>query len=845
MTQRDPGRSLIRAGVFLLGLLLLLYTLVFFTHNMLTLGADLKQGQTLKDLGFIDLTWSEEGRGIRVVDLAEGSPAFLQGIREGDLIVSVNGVETLLDGYDPAALWGPPEAGRQLRLDCRRGDEIHRFELIREPARLEQRLVTLTLRITMPLFMAAYVLVGLWGLLRRSDVPVMVLIVLFCFSFGSLYGFVFLFGGGPTSVLSEILRVAHRIIGYVFGLAPGCWLLIFLTFPEEHPALRRSRWATSAAVFLLPLGLLVCAFQWDERQFPFIVAYTLVFSLYFFLGIRLLEKNMGRATAMFRKRQLRMIRYGLNFGSLSLLAGIVSLLGTLAMNEFGIEGWNPFVTLLMLCFIAGQAGGLLIPFTFLNSFFQSNMLESESALKKKLVYAGTSVGLLVCFLLGIFLAGKAVVELFGLDDPSLIILAALLLAIAFGPLRKKLMVRVEERVYPERTRHRQSLKDFASQIAGLHTLPDLVARTATWFEETLSVRPALLLPAAAADLPFRPDDPRSVLEKVRDRSNFFWDEVTGENPEVVSEERAWAEEKGVAITLPMVAGDEFVGTLNVGAKRSGEDFTGGDLEIFEEAAGHAAQAVRTLSLQAEYVEKKRMERDLDVAKGIQKNLMPRCIPEVKGLDLFGESRSCFEVAGDYFDLLPVDGDRLLLVIADVSGKGAGAALIMANLQASLRLAVKLEHPLPDIVHEINNLIVQNTAPNQFITFFLARWDSASRTLRYINAGHNPPALIRAGGDVERLSPTGMILGILPDNAYREEEAVLHPGDLIALFTDGYSEAMNAAGEEFGEDRLVAVVRDHREQKPADIARALLNAVESFTRGEAPDDDLTLILAKAR
>jgi sigma-B regulation protein RsbU (phosphoserine phosphatase) len=286
-----------------------------------------------------------------------------------------------------------------------------------------------------------------------------------------------------------------------------------------------------------------------------------------------------------------------------------------------------------------------------------------------------------------------------------------------------------------------------------------------------------------------------------------------------------------------------VGTLNLGTKQNGEDFTGGDLEIFEEAAGHAAQAMRTITLQGEYVEKKRMERDLDVARNIQKQLLPQEIPEMEGLQLFGESRSCFEVAGDYFDLIPIGENRLLLVIADVSGKGAGAALIMANLQASLRLAVKLGHPLREIVCEINNLIHQNTSSAQFITFFLGDLDVGRGELQYINAGHNPPVVVHSDGELQHLSTTGMVLGVQEDRDYELRSISLSHGDVLTLYTDGYSEAFNPVGEEFGEERLIETIVENRCGSPDEIARALREELLRFTEGKPLDDDLTIVIAK--
>jgi sigma-B regulation protein RsbU (phosphoserine phosphatase) len=207
------------------------------------------------------------------------------------------------------------------------------------------------------------------------------------------------------------------------------------------------------------------------------------------------------------------------------------------------------------------------------------------------------------------------------------------------------------------------------------------------------------------------------------------------------------------------------------------------------------------------------------------------------------SRFSLEVAGDYYDVITVDDTQTVLAVGDVSGKGAGAALLMANLQASLRTAIGVGVKLSDAVARINDLIHRNTSPEQYITFIVGVFNSATSEFVYVNAGHNSPIVIRANGETELLETGGLILGCLPGVAYEEGVVRLNSGDLLFMFTDGVSEAMNDDNEEFGEDRIRDFIVVHRTLSPSDILSQLEEAVNHFCGREPNEDDSTVLIAR--
>lgn len=243
------------------------------------------------------------------------------------------------------------------------------------------------------------------------------------------------------------------------------------------------------------------------------------------------------------------------------------------------------------------------------------------------------------------------------------------------------------------------------------------------------------------------------------------------------------------------------------------------------------------------LQRTRFENELEVARRIHARLLPVAPPSVAGLDVAGLSESAREVGGDYFDHLDLGEGRLLLVVADVSGKGVPAALLMSGFRAALLSQGVSGAPPAEMASRLNEFLLRSVEPGRFVTAFLGLLDAESGRLVYVNAGHNPPVLLRKGGEVEMLSQGGHILGIFAGTPYASGEASLAEGDLLALYTDGVTEGVDAAGEQWGEDRLVALLRDARGERAGAIASRIVREVRRFESQRGPADDITVLIAK--
>ena len=243
-------------------------------------------------------------------------------------------------------------------------------------------------------------------------------------------------------------------------------------------------------------------------------------------------------------------------------------------------------------------------------------------------------------------------------------------------------------------------------------------------------------------------------------------------------------------------------------------------------------------------ELERKKAELKIAHDIQMSFLPERLPEVPGFELAALSLPAKEVGGDFYDAIPLPGGRTAFVIADVSGKGVPAALFMALSRTVLRANSLIPRSARDAVTEANMLIAEDAKSGMFVTLFYAVADPGKKTLTYVNAGHNPPLLFRAGGDSPTgLKGTGIILGVMPEAEYGEETIHLASGDLVLFYTDGVTEAINPGEEQFGETRLIETVAGSLDRPPAEIVEKIRDAVVAFSGDEPQFDDLTLMVLR--
>jgi len=294
------------------------------------------------------------------------------------------------------------------------------------------------------------------------------------------------------------------------------------------------------------------------------------------------------------------------------------------------------------------------------------------------------------------------------------------------------------------------------------------------------------------------------------------------------------------LCAPLTIGDRVVGVLYVDFLFTQREISEEDVRLVAQIARFAAMKLETTRLREESMQKRLMDEELRTAYLIQKGLLPDAPPSTPGYTFEGRNRPCRTVSGDYYDFVVRDDGRIYFVIADVSGKGVTAALIMAGLQASFRIFTKSD-PTPGVLLEQMNAAIHETIPrSKFVTIFAGRIDPGTGAIEYANAGHTPPIWVRADSCIE-LSDTDLLLGMKTLTRYREQSIALSPGEALLLFTDGITEAETLEGEQLGTERFHGARTRLFAHAARDIADEIEGIVFDFTSGEPLEDDLTLMV----
>ncbi len=835
-------KQVIKYFTGLLGVVLFVYVLVFFAAEATAVRRWQRSGTTSSAAQMIDDSSLVFLR-VDSVDFVSPPLPIL-----GDTITSIDDSAATMgrwrDYFDsPEPPWKvvPIEFvhnARTLRTEIR----------TRVPAYGEFLLVT-TIQVLRFLISFLFVVVGLWAFFKRPDSPGVRALALFSFAMGSFM---------ITSV--RILPAQFVAFRVPFGdIAVGIydtfstffsafWLNLAFLFPQPNRFIRKHP-AWAYLICYLPITLVVLILvipQLAQVRATIGSWFLLVMALPVFAGFALLTARYVRAKDRLEKRQTRLVLSGSGVG--------LFLLFLLVLLAVVFQGWfieNPQRALVTIN--VAFLGLLLSPVSFAYAFGRYRLLDVEARLRRGTRYV-IAVGFLVAliggagFMLSVFLGRQL-----GETGSNMAVFIAVLAAFGVFPLARKAQGLLEEKVYPERQRLRQMILDFLQESTAL---PD---KQSYWMQLEERLRSGLMVdgvyPAMCSlegdCLLLRDSEPIPI----RCRSDFVQRLERERRPMMVDEalccgavnftddETEWLKSNQVAVVLPLITRGHLIGLVGLGMKTEREDYVAEELRILDSLASQVAVASENMRLLEENVEKHRLEEQLQMARRIQNGFLPQELPPTPGLEIAARSRFCLEVAGDYYDVIPLEDGETVLAVADVSGKGAGAAMLMANLQASLRTAVGVGTQLAGIVGRINDLICRNTPVEEYITFFVGVYNPESREFTYVNAGHNPPLLLRESGQVELLGKGGLILGTMPRFQYDQETIRLAPGELLLMYTDGVSEAMNSMEEEFGEECMKKLLWEHRALGPKELLARLETEVVAFAGSEQFEDDFTLVLVR--
>lgn len=665
---------------------------------------------------------------------------------------------------------------------------------------------------------------------------------------------------------------------YVWELFFPLLLLFALVFPSETELFRRRRYLRYA-IFLPHLfhifwvsfftspeklagwfsleqmapgpRLVLSPFAYVLRVTALFLAVAYKFHVRFFslvnfsyaaVAVALLFYRQSRLANARIKSQVRLILAGLGIGmGLYTVAFILP-----ALFDFTLaEPWRYALTIAALVTGCGAVGWAILRHRF---------MDVRVIFRQNLVYFLSTGFLVGIYILSAAQLGRYVRRVLGAKTPVLEIGFILLALVFFQPVMERLDDLVKRLFIRQRSDFRNLMERFSRELVSIFDLNQISSRVTGLLEKELFIDRAVLLLA-------RPDSNGTVLT-FASANEVLAQNVSCEDPllkslvktpqpvylETVLPEKT---DEGLArlllglgskLVVPILDEGRFVGLLALGEKVSGFRYGSEDMTLLGVLANQLSIATANARLYEESLEKQRLEEELALARQIQQNLLPVRLPRAPEYEFASYARPSRQVGGDFYDFMWRD-DQLAFVLADASGKGMPAALLVAFLQATLKAEHRHGRSIEEFIGSVNELMVANTSPEKFVTLFYALFNPRERRLFYSNAGHNYPILVRSDGRLDFLKKGGTIVGAFGGARYESDCLPLHPGDTLIVYSDGLTDATRH-DETFGEERLIELAVGSRQRDAEGVKDAIVEAVENFAGSAPPFDDITLLVMKA-
>lgn len=760
----------------------------------------------------------------------------------GDSLITLNGLPASQKNYFSVFSTETPH-GEEHEIVFQRGDSLYTTTAVAHPIPVALQVQAWTMVILRTLLVFGLVMVGIWGFVKQPFSSAVLTLSLFCFTLA--LQMTITIGSISDAYASFVLpRILIMLAASLSSFSSPLWLKLNLLFPRRNPGYDRHKLLYNLLIFIPAVAAYVIALNLDgSDMLPGLITTTIFITC----GYILLVRNYRNATVFLEKRQTRLVLMGSAPGLIAY--GLFAWLILFFRNSFialPVVSRMLFLNILFLLI-------LTIPVSLGYAIGKYRLLQVEGRLKRGTRFLAVNVLLLAIFAGFLWAVGELVMGNSGINSQTPILVLGIVLAFFFMSLQRKIRLKIEEYFYPERARLRVMMRDFLessmSRTESVKFWQELEEKLADGLSAE-KIYPVLRVAgkeffAVGLDqtAPFSTGD--AFIRRLESKENpLLFDEMVASGKIILSQEqRDWFIQRKSAILLPLVTTSGLLGFLVISSKTNGEDFTAEELELLQSFSAQTALVAENLELLGERLEKEKLEEQLKVARNIQKGLLPGKIPIIPGLEMAALIKFCLDVAGDYYDIIRLDDGKVVLSIGDVSGKGVGAALLMANLQASLRTTQAMGASLSESAGRINKIVYENTPPEMFITFFMICIDPVAKRLCYVNAGHNPPFLVEADGHEKMLTKGGLLFGVVENVVYEEGEVALHNGDMILMYTDGVSEAMNSIQEEFGEKQLAHIVARNRELPLEELLALIEKEVSIFHGSDSYADDFTLLAAR--
>lgn len=503
----------------------------------------------------------------------------------------------------------------------------------------------------------------------------------------------------------------------------------------------------------------------------------------------------------------------------------------------------------------------VVPVAYAYAILKYHMLDVSIVVRNSIIYGAAMATVAGIYFVVIYLLGQGIGSFVGADNQGFVAaIFFLIFAFVFQSTKDRFQDFLTRKFYPEQFAYQKVLIQFSNDVSTVVGTDKILDLTTVTFIDALKINKfGILLKDFQNDVMLLARgvgfiNPDCIIVKSNLISVFKEKSLVSNYP--VIEQHDFESvfpgkgeqliEEGVYSIIPMIVKSKVVGALLFGLKYSGSKFGGKDLELLNAAANQIAVSLENARLYQSESEKIKIERDLDLARKIQQGLLPKCIPNLTGLEICGEMIPAMQVGGDYFDLIPISDTKLFVAVGDVSGKGLSASLYMTKLQTMVQISTKISTSPKEILVEINKRLYESIERNWFITMTLALFDTETKTVKFCRAGHMP-LITTNNGTVESIKSEGIGLGLekgeVFDRTLQEVELKTFSNQMFAFFSDGITEAMNEKSEMFGEEKLIEILKGKSGNHSTDVLDIVWNEIKSFRGKAQPNDDMTMVIVK--
>jgi len=489
---------------------------------------------------------------------------------------------------------------------------------------------------------------------------------------------------------------------------------------------------------------------------------------------------------------------------------------------------------------------LLIPVSFAFAILKYRLMDIDLIIKRTIAYSLLSGIVVVVYFSLIAGLGVVVVNFLEVKSEWVTIGTALVIFAVFVPVRTRVQTFVDRRFFREKYDYPRALRLLGREISVALDLQKLLKSVTEQLQQTLQNRSVVVFTKSLNEQTYtavaKVGVPDEVLGKIKfSTQSFLLSEMRKmfevHKRSLPEDEQQMLRALHAAFIVPVYLKNELLAFFSLGAKLSDEKFDENDREFLSSVCDQLAVGIYNLQLA-------RQEEEYEEAKEIQQKLLPKNIPQIEGLEIVGSWLPSRVVGGDYYDVLKLSETKVGICIADVTGKGMAAALLMSSLQASVNAFMTVNTSPKDLCEKLNRVICNNITEGKFITLFFGVFDRENEKLFYCNAGHNPPLLMHGNGYYEQLETGGVMLGVFRDTQFEEGEVKIKNGDRILLYTDGVTEAEGENEEQFGEERVKKIMFDNKHLVVREIQKKMIDEVSKFCNDEFQDDVTMVVVSVA-